>query len=148
MEAFSAGGEIWGRRSKELEALAFIPIWDDRLADTQTHTHAKKGCAGQNLSGRARAIFTRAVNLRGFPPGVPTGVGKNPQCTCVRTFPKHARDCSLRRPVHSHNIDYCDFVSGTYSFLGPLRKLHKYGAPLLVNHKWFDDRNGIGTRDS
>ena len=37
----------------------------------------KKGSAGQNLSGRARAIFTRAVNLRGFPPGVPTGVGKN-----------------------------------------------------------------------
>jgi hypothetical protein len=37
----------------------------------------KNGSAGQNLSGRARAIFTRAVNLRGFPPGVPTGVGKN-----------------------------------------------------------------------
>ena len=37
----------------------------------------EKGSAGQNLSGRARAIFTRAVNLRGFPPGVPTGVGKN-----------------------------------------------------------------------
>jgi len=55
-------------------------IWDDRLADGhtdgQTHTQ-KKGSAGQNLSGRARAIFTRAVNLRGFPPGVPTGVGKN-----------------------------------------------------------------------
>jgi hypothetical protein len=42
-----------------------------------TKVSAKKGLAGQNLSGRARAIFTRAVNLRGFPPGVPTGVGKN-----------------------------------------------------------------------
>ena len=42
------------------------------------HTHTQKnGSTGQNLSGRARAIFTRAVNLRGFPPGVPTGVGKN-----------------------------------------------------------------------
>ena len=39
MEAFSAGGEIWGRRSKELEALAFIQIWDDRLADRRTHRH-------------------------------------------------------------------------------------------------------------
>ena len=48
--------------------------------DWPTHGHTdtqKKGSAGQNLSGRARAIFTRAVNLRGFPPGVPTGVGKN-----------------------------------------------------------------------
>ena len=45
---------------------------------TFTHTDTqKKGFAGQNLTGRARAIFTRAVNLRGFPPGVPTGVGKN-----------------------------------------------------------------------
>ncbi len=42
-----------------------------------TKVTAKKGSAGQNLSGRTRAIFTRAVNLRGFPPGVPTGVGKN-----------------------------------------------------------------------
>ena len=42
----------------------------------------KKGSAGQNLSGRARAIFTRAVNLRGFPPGVPTGVGKNFRGVC------------------------------------------------------------------
>jgi hypothetical protein len=42
-----------------------------------TEVIRKKGSAGQNLSGRARAIFTRAVNLRGFPPGVPTGVGKN-----------------------------------------------------------------------
>ena len=41
-----------------------------------TKVTAKKGSAGQNLSGRERAIFTRAVNLRGFPPGVPTGVGK------------------------------------------------------------------------
>ena len=40
MEAFSAGGEIWGRRSKELEALAFIPIWDDRL-DPRTDTQKK-----------------------------------------------------------------------------------------------------------
>ena len=42
-----------------------------------TKVSRKNGSAGQNLSGRARAIFTRAVNLRGFPPGVPTGVGKN-----------------------------------------------------------------------
>jgi hypothetical protein len=40
-----------------------------------TKVSRKNGSAGQNLSGRARAIFTRAVNLRGFPPGVPTGVG-------------------------------------------------------------------------
>ena len=92
MEAFSAGGEIWGRRSKELEALAFIQIWDDRLADTHTDGHEKKGSAGQNLSGRARAIFTRAVNLRGFPPGVSTGVGKN--CALVRPLvPRVSRVC-------------------------------------------------------
>ena len=43
-----------------------------------TKVSRKKGPAGQNLSGRARAIFTRAVNLRGFPPGIQTkpGVGK------------------------------------------------------------------------
>ena len=55
-------------------------IWDDRLdpqTDTHTHGHAKKRLRRQNLSGRVRAIFSRAVNLRGFPPGVPTGVGKN-----------------------------------------------------------------------
>ena len=49
----------------------------------------KKGSAGQNLSGRARAIFTRAVNLRGFPPGVPTGWGRtfvNPHLTFTFTF--------------------------------------------------------------
>jgi hypothetical protein len=45
----------------------------------------KKGSAGQNLSGRARAIFTRAVNLRGFLPGVPTGVGKNYDTLAVKT---------------------------------------------------------------
>ena len=72
------------RRSKAPTAIfpTRSQIWDDRL-DTRTHGHAKKRLAGQNLSGRARAIFTRAVNLRGFPPGVPTGVGKNrqgPEC--------------------------------------------------------------------
>jgi len=41
MEAFSAGGEIWGRRSKELEALAFVQIWTCRTG-AQTHTQAKK----------------------------------------------------------------------------------------------------------
>ena len=70
------------RRSKAPTAIfpTRSQIWDDRL-DTHTDTHTdtqKKGFAGQNLTGRARAIFTRAVNLRGFPPGVPTGVGKNP----------------------------------------------------------------------
>ena len=65
------------RRSKAPTAIfpTRSQIWDDRL-DPHTDTQ-KKGDAGQNLSGRARAIFTRAVNLRGFPPGVPTGVGKN-----------------------------------------------------------------------
>jgi hypothetical protein len=43
---------------------------------------SKKGSSGQNLSGRARAIFTLAVNLRGFPPGVPTGWGRT---ACVNT---------------------------------------------------------------
>jgi len=78
MEASSAGGEIWDAVRRSLKRpLLCSQIWDDRLADGQTDGHAQKGSAGQNLSGRARAIFTRAVNLRGFPPGVPTGVGKN-----------------------------------------------------------------------
>ena len=51
-----------------------------------TKVTAKKGSAGQNLSGRARAIFTRAVNLRGFPPGVPTGVGKNLLISCIAFY--------------------------------------------------------------
>ena len=66
-----------------------------------TKVTAKKGSAGQNLSGRARAIFTLAVNLRGFPPGVPTGVGKN---LCV--FSKslkfgHASRGFLRFVIHT-----------------------------------------------
>ncbi len=60
-----------GRRSKELEAPAFVPvlcsqIWDDRLADGQTHRQTDKSEIGLHrkfLSFRARANFTLAVNL-------------------------------------------------------------------------------------
>ncbi len=60
-----------------------------------TKVSPKKGSAGQNLSGRARAIFTRAVNLRGFPPGVPTGVGKN-FCVFHRSVAGHRGPPSLQ----------------------------------------------------
>ena len=53
MEAFSAGGEIWGRRSKEKEALAFIPIWDDRLA----HGHTPRGRACMSAAVLCGPVF-------------------------------------------------------------------------------------------
>lgn len=61
--------------------------------------------------------------------------------------------------VTSANLKYCDFVRDIL-ILGALRsavsKLYEYGAPLIplyvvqliTSAKWFDDRNGIGTRDS
>jgi hypothetical protein len=76
--ASSAGGKKFGEPRSKREALAFTQIWDDRLAGhTDGHTDTEKKASPAKTYRVARALFTRAVNLRGFPPGVPTGVGKN-----------------------------------------------------------------------
>ena len=67
MEASSAGGEIWDAVRRSLKRpLLCSQIWDDRLADGQTHRHTDKSEIGHHrkfLSFRARANFTLAVNL-------------------------------------------------------------------------------------
>jgi hypothetical protein len=82
MEASSAGGEIWDAVRRSLKRpLLCSQIWDDRLADTHTDTRTRKKMGPPAKTYRvARALFSRGrlmLNLRGFPPGVPTGVGKN-----------------------------------------------------------------------
>ena len=58
--------EHFGFPRSKSDALAFVQIWDDRLADGQTDTHTDKSKIGRHrkiLSFRARTNFTLAVNL-------------------------------------------------------------------------------------
>ena len=64
MEASSAGGEIWDAVRRSLKRpLLCSQIWDDRLADTQTHRHTRKKKVPQAKPIGSRARYFHAGGL-------------------------------------------------------------------------------------